>query len=99
MKKLLLTSAFALVFAFVGQQVSAQNFQAARQEYINQTGSDLYEGQPVQPEWFRKHYVYYDLNGDGIIDHFAIVNEFWLFGYRIWEGGLGEIRPISEKDD
>lgn len=85
MKKIIFSCILCLGLTFTSKVSSAQNFAIAIQQYVHETGSTLYQGQEVQPEWFKRTRHGIDDNGDGKIDYYVCSNQFWLFGHCFWQ--------------
>jgi len=67
-------------------------FQEALSEYIDENGSNLYEGQEIQPSWFEWEYgTPFDTIGDGIKDSRVKRKTFKAFGKTIWRSKVVEI--------
>ena len=94
MKKVILGASLMLGLCFMGTSVKAQTFSKAVAEYKQQTGSTTYQGQELQPMWFKDAVNDVDTNGDGIKDRRFITPQFWLFGHCFWQGETGEGQPI-----
>lgn len=86
MKKIILGLALWGGLIFSSTPSPAQTFEIALQQYQEETGTTTYEGQEVQPAWFRHKTKDVDTNGDGKADAKLEWNEFWIFGKRIWTG-------------
>ena len=68
MNKVILSFVLCLGLSFIGKTSSAQTYEVAIQQYVQQTGSPLYEGNPIEPQWFKDVRNGVDFNGDGKID-------------------------------
>lgn len=86
MKKVFLGISLICGLVFFTNKSSAQTFEIALQEYEAETGGTTYEGEELQPSWFRHKTRDIDTNGDGKPDGRIEWNEFWIFGKRIWTG-------------
>jgi len=98
MKKLVFSVVIATAaLVLTNSKVTAQTFQQAVTEYHQETGAITYQGQPLQPMWFKVGKNPVDLNGDGEKETNICHNEFWLFGVKIWEGKETWPEPIPGK--
>lgn len=85
MKKIILNFAFILCLTLAGKLSSAQTYASAIQKYQTETGSTLYNGEEIKPEWYGGVRRPLDLNGDGKIDCYLCFDEFRLFGHVFWQ--------------
>lgn len=93
MKKLFFATALILSANFISTEAHA-DFKSAITEYEQEFGTTQYQGEIVTIEWFRVNRHSIDLNGDGMMDTYVDVDEFWAFGHRIWHSRNTRFTPI-----
>lgn len=85
MKKNLFGAAMIFAVSTLTTTEVRADFKDAITEYQAEFGTTQYEGTELTLDWFRENKHPVDLNGDGVMDHYIIVDEFWIFGRCIWQ--------------
>lgn len=89
----MIVAAMLLGTNFVSTEVHA-DYKDAITEYEQEFGTNMYNNEPVTIEWFRVDRHAIDLNGDGMMDTYIDVDQFWAFGHCIWQTRNPKFTPI-----
>lgn len=92
-EKIINCSSLVLSANFVSTEARA-DFKSALTEYEQEFGTNTYQNEPVTIEWFRVDRHEIDLNGDGMMDTYVEVDQFWAFGHCIWQSRNVRFTPI-----